>query len=158
MARETKWRPNTGAGSTAHSQALSGRLAASPSLEALGGFPPPRRQTHLLGRGTCWQHLWAPCSALPHVTFPPKAALKAMSAPPPPWAQGEKQSLRTSRLHAHPQTGRQRPRRSTSVTFLVPQGSDSSVKGSLLLSGPTCPDSGSPHPSLLQAGLSPSRP
>lgn len=34
LAGETKWRPNTGAGSTAHSQAISGRLAASPSLEA----------------------------------------------------------------------------------------------------------------------------
>lgn len=41
---------HTGAGSTAHSQALSGSLAGGPSLEAPGGSRPPRMTTTSLGK------------------------------------------------------------------------------------------------------------
>lgn len=125
LAGETKWRPNTGAGSTAHSQALSGRLAASPSLEARR--LPTSQKTNSSPSGAR-NLLTAPlgymfCSAPHHIS--PQGSLEgnvSTSSSLGPRGEAEPQNVLSAR---------------------------SSSEGSLLLSGPTCPDSGFPHPSLL---------
>lgn len=103
LAGETKWRPNTGAGSTAHSQALSGRLAASPSLEARR--LPTSQKTNSSPSGAR-NLLTAPlgymfCSAPHHIS--PQGSLEGNVSTSSSLGQGEKQSLRTSCPHAHPQ-------------------------------------------------------